>query len=221
MENSVDIVCSSCGSKFKIREEKLPVNQIVKITCPKCKHKITVDTRGHADQANLEEKGAGRKALPGYDDFASPLGFMEGGIRLALIVDDNDMHKVDIDLAINELAYKPISASSIPEAMEKLLLHHFDLIILSEEFDGKDIENNPITKHLNKLSMSTRRQMFLVLLGDQFNTMDNMMAFGASANLVVNPSDLPDLTLILKKAMNDNNQFYKVFTDTLREIGKI
>jgi len=36
------------------------------------------------------------------------------------------------------------------------------------------------------------------------------MAFKASANLVVNPSDLPDLTLILKKAMNDNNQFYKV-----------
>jgi len=69
--------------------------------------------------------------------------------------------------------------------------------------------------------MSIRRKIFFVLLGDQFKTMDNMRAFGASANLVVNPRDLPDLTLILKKAINDNNQFYKVFMDTLKETGKI
>lgn len=217
----MDIVCNSCGSKFKIRDEKLPVNQIVRITCPKCKQKITVDTGRHRDEVDLEEKKPDKKALPGYDDFANPLGFTEGGVRLALILDEDDMHKVDIDLAINELSYKAISASSIPEAMEKLLLHHFDLIVLSDEFDGKDIASSPITNHLNKISMSTRRQIFLVLIGDKFETMDNMTAFAASANLVVNSSDLPDLTLILKKAMNDNNQFYKVFMDTLREIGKI
>jgi DNA-directed RNA polymerase subunit RPC12/RpoP len=217
----MDVICVSCGAKLKIREEKLPLSQTVKITCPKCKQKITIDTREPEHQATSEKKQTSGRVVPDYDEFASPLDFLEGGIRLALILVNDDIHTVDINFALDELSYKCISPSSIPEAMDKLLLHHFDLIILSEGFDGKDIENSPINKYLNSLSMSIRRKIFFVLLGDQFETMDNMTAFGASANLVVNPRDLPDLTLILKKAITDNNHFYKVFMDTLKETGKI
>lgn len=216
----MDIICSSCGAKLKIKEEKLPLNQTVKITCPKCKQKITIDTGEPENQSMSEKIKTSEKVIPDYDEFASPLDFLEGGIRLALILVNDDIHTVDINFALDELSYKCISPSSISEAMGKLLLHHFDLIILSDGFDGKDIENSPINKYLNNLSMSIRRKIFFVILGDQFKTMDNMMAFGASANLVVNPRDLPDLTLILKKAITDNNQFYKVFTDTLKETGK-
>jgi hypothetical protein len=47
-----------------------------------------------------------------------------------------------------------------------------------------------------------------------------MMAFAMSANLVVNPEDLPNIRLILKKSASDNEKFYKVFMDTLKELGK-
>ena len=217
----MDVICTSCGAKLKIREEKLPLDQTVRITCPKCKQKIRINTRESEHQATSEKKQTSGKVVLDYDEFASPLDFLEGGIRLALILANDDSSTVDINFTLDELSYKCISPSSIPEAMDKLLLHHFDLIILSDGFDGKDFENNPINKYLNSLSMSIRRKIFFVLLGEQFKTMDEMMAFGASANLVVNPRDLPDLTLIIKKAINDNNQFYKVFMDTLTETGKI
>jgi len=217
----MDVICSSCGAKLKIREEKLPPNQTVKITCPKCKQKITIDTREPVNQPTSEKKKTSEKAILDYDEFASPLDFLEGGIRLALILVSDDIHSVDINFALDELSYKCISPSSIPEAMDKLLLYHFDLIILSDGFGGKDIEDSPVNKYLNSLSMSIRRKIFFVLLGDKLKTMDNMTAFGASANLVVNPRDLPDLTLMITKAINDNNQFYKVFMDTLKETGKI
>jgi hypothetical protein len=50
--------------------------------------------------------------------------------------------------------------------------------------------------------------------------MDNMMAFVKSANLVVNPDDISNLALILKKAISDNEKFYKVYMDNLKETGK-
>jgi hypothetical protein len=104
--------------------------------------------------------------------------------------------------------------------MSKLRLHHFDLIIISDGFDGQDLANSPITHYLNHLSMSIRRKIFLVLLSDKFKTMDNMIAFARSANIIVNPDDLSNLPLLLKRGISDNEKLYKVFTDTLKEAGK-
>jgi hypothetical protein len=65
-----------------------------------------------------------------------------------------------------------------------------------------------------------RRRIFLVFLSSKFKTMDNMMAFARSANVVINSRDLDKLHLVLKKAISENEKFYKVFTDTLSEVGK-
>jgi DNA-binding response OmpR family regulator len=148
------------------------------------------------------------------------LDIFEEGTRLALVLDGDDGHIKEINSSLEQLSYKSILPTSTREAMGKLRLYHFDLIILSDGFDGQDLEGSPITHYLNHLSMSLRRKTFLVLLSDKFKTMDNMMAFGKSANLVVNPDDLSKLPLILKKAISDNERFYKVFMDTLKETGK-
>ena len=58
------------------------------------------------------------------------------------------------------------------------------------------------------------------MIGDKFRTMDHMMAFTMSANLVVNRKDLDKLSNILRRAISDNEKFYKVFMDTLKETGK-
>ena len=47
-----------------------------------------------------------------------------------------------------------------------------------------------------------------------------MKAFAMSANLVVNQGDVENLGAILKKSISENEKFYKVFMDTLKESGK-
>ena len=42
-----------------------------------------------------------------------------------------------------------------------------------------------------------------------------------SANLVININDLTSLKNILKRAIDDDKQFYRVFKDCLRELGKL
>lgn len=209
----MDVTCDSCGAAFKIPDEKLPSNQVVSIACPKCKGKITVDTRkpdtirvsGETDESEQD---------------SSPLELFEEGTRLALVLNGDDGQIKDISSVLEELSYKPIVAPSIQDAMGKLRLHHFDLIILSDGFGGQSLEGNPVTHYLNHLSMSVRRKIFLALISDKFKTMDNMMAFTLSTNLVINPTDLSKLRLILNKAIPDHEKFYKIFIDSLKETGK-
>ena len=139
---------------------------------------------------------------------------------MTLVLHGDDGQTKDICSMLEKLSYKPIVAPSIQDAMGKLRLHHFDLIILSDGFGGQNLEGSPITHYLNHLSMSVRRKIFLALISDKFKTMDNMMAFTLSANLVINPADISKLRLILNKALPDHDKFYKIFSDTLKEAGK-
>ena len=218
----MDITCSSCGTTLSVPDEKLPQNQVVNITCPKCKGKIKVDTRelGLKPAARKKEKEAEEEFFSEYENDTGPLEFFEEGVKLAIVLESDDLRLSDIIPALEELGYKIIQPLALQEAMSKIRLHPFDMIILSDGFDGKGLEGNPIINYLNHLSMSVRRKIFLVLVSDRFKTMDNMMAFAISANLVVNPEDLPNMRLILKKGTSENEKFYKVFTDTLREVGR-
>lgn len=215
----MDVTCKACEAKLTIPDEKLPPDQVVTVTCPKCRRKIRVDKREHDKDLVSREEEVGEAGLEDEED-VSPLDVFEEGAKLALVLDGNEGHIMEIDSALEELAYKAIVPSSTSEAMSKIRLHHFDLIILSDGFDGQDLTNSPVTHYLNHLSMSIRRKIFLVLLSNKFRTMDDMMAFAKSANVVVNPADLPNLSLILKKAVSDNEKFYKVLMDSLKEVGK-
>jgi len=213
----MDVTCKSCGTTLNIPDDKLPPNQAVSVTCPKCKGKIRIEP---SDRRLVPTKEEFEEAGIEYEDDTSPLEFFEEGTRLALVLDGDEANVMEISSALEGLSYKAILPTSINEAMGKLRLYHFDLVFLSDGFDGQDLERSPVTNYLNHLSMSVRRKIFLVLLSEKFKTMDNMMAFGKSANLVVNPDDLSNLSLVLKKALSDTEKFYKVFMDTLKEVGR-
>jgi hypothetical protein len=209
----MDVTCDSCGVLLKIPDKKLPPNQVVSITCPKCKGKIKIDTRKSDKEIALSD-------IEEVEQDTSPLEFFEEGTRLALVLNGDEGQVNTISSVLEEVSYKPIVIPSTREAISKLRLHHFDLIILSDGFDGQGLEVSPVTHYLNHLSMSVRRKIFLILLSEKFKTIDNLMAFTLSANLVINPVDLSKLGLILKKAIRDHEKFYKVFVDTLKEVGK-
>ena len=92
--------------------------------------------------------------------------------------------------------------------------------MVADGFDGQEVAKSPILNYLNRVSMSVRRRIFLALLSDKFKTMDNMMALALSANVVISIKDTEKLVPILKKAISDNDKFYKVFMDTMTEVGK-
>ena len=219
----MEITCEHCETKLNIPDEKIPKDQVIRISCPKCKNKMPFDTvksnPGFTESNRAQES---EEDSYGYGDYSEDeaLGFYEEGTKLALVLDNNTEHSEKIRAAVKQLGYNYISAPNTRDAIGRMRFHHFDLLILSDGFDGQGLENSPILNYLNHISISVRRGIFVALMGERYKTMDNMMAFAMSANVVINPKELDKLSAILKRAILDNEKFYKVFMDTLVEAGK-
>lgn len=223
----MEIICEKCNTRLNIPDEKIPKGQQATVSCPKCKNRITLNVpvpgRKNLPSEVEEKPGPGVNNADsdyGYEDDDASLDFFEEGVRLALIM-GNEPHQAEkLGQTVDELGYKHVLAKNTRDAISKMRLHYFNLVLLSDGFDGIDLEQSPILQHINNLSMSVRRRVFLALVADEFKTMDHMMAFAMSANMVINGGDLDRLTSIMQHAISDNEKFYKVFMDTLVEVGK-
>jgi len=181
-----------------------------------------------ASEQPLEKPPAEYEAPPpdgmaGLDDAEaeSALHAYGEGEKLALIMVTQTDPAEPIEDALERLGYNGIQAKNTSEALAKMHFQNFDLLILSDRFDNSPLKESPVLQYLNHLSMSVRRRMFVLLMGDTFRTMDPMVAFAMSANLVANWKDLERLPNILRRAIADHERFYKVFMDTLKETGKV
>jgi len=239
----MEIVCGSCSAKLNIPDEKLPRGQRVSVKCPRCKNKLVIDTptaevpsfsnpvseqsEGSVENAALLSVQGGYDSppyeeMPGFDDMEadSALDSYGEGEKLALVMVPDPHRMEKMKEALDELGYNAIRAEGTLEALSKMRFQNFDLVILSDLFDNTRLQQSPILQYLNHLSMSVRRKMFVLLMSDTFRTMDQMSAFAMSANLVANWKELGKLSSILGRTLSDNEKFYKVFMDVLRETGK-
>lgn len=140
--------------------------------------------------------------------------------RLALVCEDALERQGVIKAALDQVGFTMHAAKNAEEAVERLRRDSYELVILDERFKGSTSLDNPVLEALRTMPMATRRYIFVALLGREYKTFDNMMAFARSVNVVVNPNDLPHLPALLAKAMNENNQFYRIFREVLAEAGK-
>jgi predicted Zn finger-like uncharacterized protein len=241
----MEIACEACRAKLNIPDEKLPAGQRVGVKCPRCGNKLIIEApsagseMGAPPDKEIRQPGdptddAGKPSVtdfhdrsapedtPGFDDADADqaLASYGEGESLALIMIPATHSPEEIKDALSNLGYNAIQARNTREAIAKLRLQHFDLIVLSDLFDDTPLNRSPVLQHLNHLSMSVRRRMFVLLISDAFRTMDHMTAFAMSANLVAHWKDLGKLSSILGRAVSDNEKFYKVFMDTLKETGK-
>ena len=190
----MEITCEHCEVTLNIPDEKIPEGQVVRISCPKCKSKISIDT-------------GKRRVSPEQE-------------KLALVLDPDPESSGKIRSEIEQLGYHCVSAPNTRDAVGKMRFHLFDLIIVSDGFDGQDLDNSPILNYLNHISIADRRKIFVALMGERFKSMDNLMAFAMSANAVINPKDTGKCSAMLKGAVSDHERFYKVFMETLVEVGR-
>jgi CheY-like chemotaxis protein len=144
----------------------------------------------------------------------------EEELRSALVCEDNAELRSVITSALGELNYTVETAADADDTFEKLKFNQYDVIVLNEKFGGGSPENNAVLKHLQFMPMGTRRRIFLALVGQTLKTSDNMTAFSKSANIVINEKDIPNLKAVLKRSIADNDQFYKVFRESLVKMGK-
>jgi hypothetical protein len=58
--------------------------------------------------------------------------------------------------------------------------------------------------------------MFVAMLTDRYRTMDYMMAFNKSVNLIINKENAGEIDKILSKGLTDFDMFYRIYKETLQ-----
>ncbi|MBM3217382.1 MAG: hypothetical protein FJZ38_01645 [Candidatus Rokubacteria bacterium] len=136
-----------------------------------------------------------------------------------ICVDDGDRRGA-VRKALEELGYAPETASGAAEAADRLRKVAYQVVVVDEAYDGATALDHAVLKALNTMPMSIRRYMFVTLLAADVKTLDNATAFARSVNAVVNTSDVAQLATLLRRAVAENDAFYRVFREVLQASGK-
>jgi len=204
----MEVSCKNCKAKFIIPDNKLPTGQMVSLKCPKCKSKIEIKTP--IDEVASDTRGALEKSFD----------FVEAGVETALICEQDAGLRKKIHSVLRRMGYHITEVESAWDAMKYMRFRVFDLVVLDEDFEGSGPESNHVLQYLGHQPMNTRRNIFVVLLGNDFKTADNMTAFNRSVNLVVNLRNIDELEKVLKRSLIENEEFYRVLKGTLRKVGR-
>jgi predicted Zn finger-like uncharacterized protein len=214
----MNIICENCQSKFKIPDGKIPAGKRATVACPKCKSKISLGDKMGAAATRVTVDTANSNGS--YDASEKPFDFIEEEGLTALVCEANPMVQTTISTALELMEYQITKAESTRDALKRMRYHNYDLFVVNENFDTDNPESNGILLYLERLNMLVRRNMFIALVSERFRTMDNMMAFNKSVNLIINIKNIDDIGKILSRGITDNEFFYRVFKGTMKEVGR-
>jgi predicted Zn finger-like uncharacterized protein len=221
----MEITCDKCQSKFKIPDNKIPAGKTAALKCPKCKEKIMVGPNHEAekkpDPPQAEPAVHEEVYAEDYDAADKPFDFVEEEGRTALVCESDPGLKEKATAALQGMDYHITEAESGRDALKKMRYHVYDLVLVNEEFDTSDPDSNGVMIYLERLSINFRRNIFVIMMSKRFRTLDSMMAFNKSVNMIVNVSNINEIDKILRRGMTDHDIFYRIFTDGLRKAGRI
>ena len=215
----MDITCENCQSKFKIADEKIPRGRTATLPCPRCKKTIAInapettnavtggETGGMAAEFSFEEDS--------YENTEKPFDFIEEEGKIALVCESDVVARESIVHALDLLEYHVSEAKDNRDALRNLRYKVYDLVVVDEYFGTKDPERNGVLIYLQRLHMEVRRNMFVTLISDRFRTMDHMMAFCKSVNLIINKKNMEDVEKILSRNITEYEMFYRIYKETL------
>lgn len=220
----MDITCQKCQSKFKIPDDKIPAGKTATLKCPKCKEKITVGSPPAAKQEKMEPAEASAHEevhAEDWDAADNPFDFVEEEGKTALVCESDPGIKEKIISALSHMDYHITESENGRDALKKMRYHVYDMVIVNEEYETTDPDSNGILIYLERLNIGVRRNIFVIMLSNRFRTMDTMMAFNKSVNMILNISNINDIDKILRRGIADNDYFYQTFREGLRKAGRL
>lgn len=215
----MDIICENCQSKFKIPDESIPGGKTATLPCPKCKKTISIKAPEVTKTAKKDAAGGLEADFDfeedDYENSEKPFDFIEEEGKIALVCETDTPVRDSIIRALELLEYHVSAAKDNRDALRNLRYKVYDLVVVDEYFGTKDPERNGVLIYLERLHMDVRRNMFVTLISDRFRTMDFMMAFCKSVNLIINKKNIVDVEKILSRNITDYEMFYRIYKETL------
>ena len=213
----MDITCTNCKTTLTIADHKLPQGKKASLVCPKCKERIHIPSQPAAapratspiKTTDISKKNASE----------TPLDFLDENVRVAMLCMGNTSSRNTMEGHLKAMGYRTVAPMGVDKAREAMKFQRFDLIAIDDTFDNK--RSAKMLRILTTLEMLERRRLFAILVTSRARSRDNMAAFHQSVNLIINPEHIEHARKIFSQALQEHEQFYSVFFESMKEVGKI
>jgi hypothetical protein len=112
-----------------------------------------------------------------------------------------------------ELGYKVHVASNAEDFFKRFNALNYQLVVVEENFAAASIQSNEVLRAIQAMPMNKRRHCVFVLLGDNFQTMNPLVAWQQSVHAVVGKVDFSSIGQIISKVSGDNDMFLNTFRE--------
>jgi len=231
------IRCDNCSVSLQLDESKIPAGNF-SVRCPRCQNLLRVQKDASGRGLSTVEQLAASKPAEATPDGAQDFAAKESDFQInnalksllaALQTDKSTLADTGEEekprrvlLCLGEGAdetarvlakagYKVYVAETPAQASERLRDGKTEILILSPDFAAEMGGAAVIQQKANSMYSSERRRLYLVSLEDAGTTMNAHDAFLRNLNLIVNTGDIPQMPLILNRAVSDYNDLYNHF----------
>jgi predicted Zn finger-like uncharacterized protein len=225
------IRCDNCSVSLQLDESKIPSGNFT-VRCPRCQNLLRANkdrTQSPAEQlaeikpapaaegsAQFQEK---ESELQINNALKSLLTALKAG-NASIDAKDESSEKPrrvllclgsrrdSVARTLTSAGYKVYVAKTPAQASERLREGKTEIVVFSPDFAPEFGGAAVLQQRANAMYTSERRRLFLVSLEDEGATMNAHEAFLRNLNLIVNTADIPQLPLILNRAVLDFNELY-------------
>jgi predicted Zn finger-like uncharacterized protein len=231
------IRCDNCSVSLQLDEGKIPTQNFT-VRCPRCQNLIRVMKGSTAQQLEATQ------AAPAVNDSAQDFSAKESefqinsALRSLLSALQTEKKSLDSDDSSGEKprrillclgqkrdevgkvlvagGFKVYVAQTPAQANERLREGKTEILIFSPDFAAEFGGAAILQQKVNAMYSSERRRLFLISLEEKGSTMNAHEAFLRNLNLIVNANDIPQLPVILNRALRDFNDLYHYFHRALQ-----
>jgi predicted Zn finger-like uncharacterized protein len=236
------IRCDNCSVSLQLDEGKIPTQNFT-VRCPRCQNLIRVQksAKGHgsATVQQLEANKPAPAVVEGAQEFSvkesefqinSAMRSLLAALQKEKTVLDADDEKSEkprrvllclgqkrdeVGKTLSEAGFKVYVAQTPAQANERMREGKTGVIIFSPDFAAEFGGAAILQQKVNAMYSSERRRLFLISLEENGTTMNAHEAFLRNLNLIVNSNDIPQLPLILNRALRDFNELYHYYNRAL------
>jgi predicted Zn finger-like uncharacterized protein len=236
------IRCDNCSVSLQLDEAKIPTQNFT-VRCPRCANLIRVQKgqKGHgsATVQQLEANKPAPAVAEGSQQFSEKesefeinlamrtlLAALQKDTRAVAANDEADQKprrvllclgqkRDDVGKVLVDAGFKVYVAQTPAQANERMREGKTEILIFSPDFAAEFGGAAILQQKVNAMYSSERRRLFLISLEDAGTTMNAHEAFLRNLNLIVNTSDIPQLPLILNRALRDFNDLYHYFNRSM------
>jgi len=190
----MDISCTHCKTSFVLPDDRIPESKKFRLNCPKCREPIIVNQESESEK------------------IAVPEHFPHDAVVAFLYVKNKNL----ADRISNFLKSRGIfisSADQIHEALEKIRINYYNILILEDSDSSKSILN--VVKKWNGLR---RRDVNIILVESNCQSLHANEAFYRGVNSVLGAKDNERIENILDLAMGEFKSYSEPWDAAARKL---